>query len=224
MKKWTPYLLVIGLSGCIGEDVALDEVAPEIRITNPIASLEVNTSHQFEYSFFDNVGLEADPATIVWSSSDEVLLTVGANGLALAHQMGRVTLRVVASLEELEADTSITFDINEDATQVVEGERSGTIVTTSSYVLTGSFTLVEDGSDLNLTFESNYAADTGLPGLYVYLTNNPNSVAGALEVGAVTVFTGAHQYTIPNASVSQYSHLLYWCKPFSVKVGDGEIN
>ena len=104
-------------------------------------------------------------------------------------------------------------------------EKSGTIATTSSYVLSGTFTLseLENSGDLRLSINDDYVADTALPGLYLYLTNNPSSIANALELGPVTVFNGAHQYTISDTGINDYSHLLYWCKPFTVKVGDGEI-
>ena len=66
-------------------------------------------------------------------------------------------------------------------------------------------------------------ADDGLPGLYVYLSNNPNSVSGALEIGPVEVFEGAHDYTISGLDITTYAYVLYFCKPFNVKVGHGDI-
>ena len=64
---------------------------------------------------------------------------------------------------------------------------------------------------------------TSLPGLYVYLTNNPSTVNNAYEIGRVETFNGAHSYRISGVGLNEYDYLLYWCKPFSVKVGDGEI-
>ena len=98
------------------------------------------------------------------------------------------------------------------------------INTTSSYALTGDFTITEDGNGgINLVFADNYNASTALPGLYVYLTNNPSTTTGSLELQKVQTFQGAHTYSIPNVGVNDYSHVLYFCKPFNVKVGDGEI-
>ena len=78
-------------------------------------------------------------------------------------------------------------------------------------------------NNLELKIENNYKASTSLPGLYLYLTNNPNTIANAKKIQKVAVFNGAHSYIIENTSINEFSHLLYWCKPFSVKVGDGEI-
>jgi len=46
------------LSACIGEDLVDDRVPPEVRITNPIISLEAGTTHQYEAKYFDFVGKE----------------------------------------------------------------------------------------------------------------------------------------------------------------------
>ena len=108
---------------------------------------------------------------------------------------------------------------------VNNNEQSGSIRTTSSYVLSGDFVIRDNGNGgITISFVDDYEASTALPGLYVYLTNNPNTTAGAKEVGKVRVFNGAHEYTVDDASLFTYSHLLYYCKPFNVKVGDGAIN
>jgi len=75
-----------------------------------------------------------------------------------------------------------------------------------------------------LDIAGNYEASTALPGLYVYLSNNPNSTSGSYEIGEVTVFNGAHSYTLPSSvDISDYKYILYWFKPFNVKVGDSTI-
>ena len=65
--------------------------------------------------------------------------------------------------------------------------------------------------------------ELSLPGLYAYLTNNPSTVNNAFEIGRVETFSGAHSYRISGVGLNDYDDLLYWCKPFSVKVGDGEM-
>ena len=75
-----------------------------------------------------------------------------------------------------------------------------------------------------IDIDDTYVADAGLPGLYIYLSNNPNSIANALEIGEVTVFEGEHNYEVPNVELNEYNFLVYFCKPFNVKVGDGAID
>ena len=47
------YLLTcVGLFSCIGDDFVMDFVMPHIEISNPIDSLKVNESHQYESRYF----------------------------------------------------------------------------------------------------------------------------------------------------------------------------
>ena len=97
----------------------------------------------------------------------------------------------------------------------------GQIRSTSNYLLQGNFRYEFDGQNIVLSLGENYRADTALPGLYVYLTNNPTTPSGGYEIGKVTVFEGEHQYNLPaSIALMDYKYILYWCKPFSVKVGD----
>jgi len=106
------------------------------------------------------------------------------------------------------------------APQYFEGE----IHSTSSYALEGKFRYEHDGTRITLSLDSSYRASTSLPGLYIYLGNNPRTVNGAFEIGEVKVFSGAHQYVLPpSIELTDYKYIIYWCKPFSVPVGEGEI-
>ncbi len=226
-KFYFLFLFVVSVlyTSCIGEDIIADTVDPELRINNPLQSLAVNETYQFEATYLNNVGQEEE-ASVEWSSSNEVVVTIDrATGLATALQEGTsiITASVMKDGDEILIENTLEIT---DETVVTTMERSGSIRATSGYLLRGDFTLEEmtGTSNLRLSFDQNYAASTSLPGLYVYLTNNPNSISGAYEIGAVTTFSGAHTYEIPDVTLNQYNYVLYWCKPFSVKVGDGTIN
>lgn len=216
-------ILLLTLSGCVGQDIVLDEVPPEVRITNAISQMEINTTWQFEYMYLDNVGAEAMPDELTWSTSNADIAIVNQDGLATALDYGNVEITLTATMDEVTVDTTIAFEVTDDPTMMSQSTRSGTIATTSSYELTGDFEISIDGNDLIIEFESNYVADQGLPGLYVYLTNNPNTPTDGYEIGAVQVFSGAHQYRIPDIDLFDYDYLFYYCKPFKVKVGHGDI-
>jgi len=211
--------------GCIGEDIVNDEVDPEVRILNPVNSISVSEMYQFNATFFNNVG-QPEPVSISWSSSNESVAAINNNGLINAISEGQTTIKAIVSYNSttIETDTAITV-ITGTVDQSLD-TKSGTIISTSGYELTGDFTLkmIENTNNLQLTLGSSYKASSSLPGLYVYLTNNPNTVANAYEIGPVTIFEGSHTYTIPNVGINDYSYLLYWCKPFGVKVGGGDIN
>lgn len=216
--------ILLLFSGCIGDDIVFDTVPEAVRILNPVDSIMVGSTRQFEARYTNNIG-EAEEQPVIWASSDAGVLAVDNAGRATGLAAGKATLTAEV-LPDGKAPVSDAIEVVVSEDEVVGGpsaERSGTIRTTSSYLLEGSFTLREDGNDIVLEFAGDYRASTSLPGLYVYLTNNPSTVNNAFEIGRVETFSGAHSYRISGVGLNDYGYLLYWCKPFSVKVGDGEI-
>ncbi len=220
-KRILLILPLLFLQACIGDDIINDFVEPELRITNPLDTLGIGDSFQFQTMYLNAIGLEetADP---VWSSSDPSVISISAEGLATANALGSAVISAEVMPDSVLVQDEFILNVGETTVQnasIIEGF----IQTTSSYVLTGDFTLEENGNELLLSFENNYEASSALPGLYLYLSNNSNSVNGAFEVGPVSVFSGAHTYNIPDAGLFDYSYLVYFCKPFNVKVGDGAL-
>jgi len=217
-------LAILMFQSCIGDDVIMDEVDPVIRIQNPIDSIGLNTTYRFEFMYLNNVGQE-EIVNPEWSSSDNDVATIDQNGLLQALAIGNTDISVNYNNGTDIISASKTIYVRDTTTiPEVMMERSGTITTTSSYLLEGDFTLAEnDDGDLILSFANNYEASTALPGLFIYMTNNPNTTSGAFEIGSVTTFSGMHTYNLGDIGLFDYSHVLYFCKPFNVKVGDGEI-
>lgn len=217
------FILASTLTSCIGDDIINDRVDPVVRITNPIDTIEINTSYQFQASYFNNVG-QMESTNLSWASSDESTISIDGNGNATANQIGNSMISVEAMTSDGDIVREEQLLTVGNSTVVTSNERSGTLQTTSSYALGGDFVLKEDGGSLVLSFAENYNASTALPGLYIYLTNNPNTTSGALELGKVTTFSGVHSYDIPNTvALMDYEYVLYFCKPFNVKVGDGQF-
>ncbi|MEO0895565.1 MAG: DM13 domain-containing protein [Bacteroidota bacterium] len=216
---------MVYLSGCIGDDFVLDTVDPTIRIMESIDTLAVNDTYQFSYTYLNNVGAEDNSVTGTWLSSNPEVISIDQSGLATAHLIGRSLITVMATnTDGVIVTDSIELVVGENTVASNE-ERTGTIQTTSSYTLEGDFSMREENGLLILSVKENYRASSSLPGLYIYLTNNPNTTSGALEISKVGIFSGAHEYQIPgNISLNEYSHVLYFCKPFNVKVGDGEFD
>lgn len=220
------FITLVFLLNCIGEDIRFDAVPEEIRFLNPIDSIAVSETYQLNVTYFNNIG-EPEEATIVWASENALIASVNSSGLVTGISEGstNITATVISNSNQT-IENIINITITMDSVTQNTDVKSGTIASTSSYLLQGGFTLSEinNSNNLQLTIDSDYRASTSLPGLYLYLSNNPNSINGALEIGAVSVFQGAHSYTIQNTGINDFSYLLYWCKPFSVKVGDGRIN
>jgi len=208
----------------LSDDFIDDRVDPFLRITNQIASLEVGSAYQFDAVFFNNIGQE-EPNNITWSSDNADVISITPSGFATAHSPGAVTISLFTSTPEGEVEESFSVEAGETTVEVEQSNtRKGVIRTTTFYDLAGDFELstLDDGK-LRIEIAENYVASDALPGLYVYLTNNPRSTADAFEIGEVSVFSGAHSYEIEGVNIDDYNYLLYFCKPFNVKVGDGEI-
>jgi len=216
-------ILVPFLSACIGEDIVDDRVPELLTVSNPVDSIQVGTSYQFEATYLNEVG-QKESANLVWVSSNESILTVNTSGLAQALSTGNVDITV--SLEG-RLDISDVIKVNAGMTTSVVNnatERTGSLRTTSSYALSGDFILINTGSNLELQFADNFVASSALPGLYVYLTNNASTNNGALELGMITKFTGVATFSVPaEVEINDFNFVLFYCKPFSVKVGDGSF-
>lgn len=216
-------LLSILIAGCIGDDFVDDRVDPVLRITNPIDSIAIDSSYTFELMYLNNVGME-ESIEAEWTSSDPNIISISSNGVASAIGAGSAEITVEYSDEEGTISDSNVIGVGE-RTVVEESEgKHGSVATTTFYTLQGDFTLTpNDDSGVVLAFGDDYEASTALPGLYVYLSNNPNTISGAREIQAVEVFEGAHSYEIPDVGLEDYGYVLYFCKPFNVKVGHGQI-
>lgn len=208
-------------TSCIKDDFVADTVEPLLRIDQAVDTLAINTAFRFTALYLNNVGT-AEEVSILWQSSDTEIISIAPSGLAQALQTGSAVITATFNDGNQLVQDSIEVHVGEE-TVIANSNRSGVIATTSSYLLRGDFTLSAVGSDLELSIADNYRASTSLPGLYVYLTNNPNTIANAYEIGPVTTFSGAHSYTIPATGINDYNYVLYFCRPFNVKVGDGEI-
>ena len=221
MKLSPLYLLIliVSFSSCIGDDFIDDFVEPVIRITNAIDTLAVGETYQLEAQFFNNVGQQIE-SEILWASSDEEVAIVSDEGLLWGRQKGDalITASVDYEGEVLSISRSIAIDEETVATPTF---RNGTLRTTSSYNLRGGFELTTIEGGVRLSFDEDYFTDDVLPGLYIYLTNNPNTVRDAHVIQEVEIFKGEHSYDVLDVGLNDFSHVLYFCKPFNVKVGDG---
>ncbi len=213
------------INGCIEDDFLDDRVDPVLRFTNSIDSIEIETEFQLNTLFSNNVGREETPS-LTWTSLNPEIISVNSTGLITALSPGTATIEVSYTTSEgVNLADQMSIVVGESTVIVIEEERTGIIETTTFYVLEGAFKIkATDAGGVLIDIDETYIADDGLPGLYIYLSNNPNSIANALEISEVTTFSGAHSYEVPDVGLNDYNFLVYFCKPFNVKVGDGDIN
>jgi len=226
--KYLFYLLLLSplvFFSCIGDDIIDDEVDPVLNIINPIDTLAFDSSYQFKIQYFNNIGREEIASNINWSSSDATIISVDDKGLAKAMGEGGAVIRASTMLDGKSIGDQIFVNVGEKTNEVSTDERTGSLTTKSSYELEGDFTLSMVNGKLVLALAENYKTTDVLPGLYIYLANNPNTNNGAFEIGEVTIFSGAHSYTIGSGvEINDYAYVLYYCKPFSAKVGEGKFD
>jgi len=214
-------LSAILVVSCIEDDFVNDTIDPELRITSTIDTIAINTTFQFESMYLNNIGLEEEVSEI-WTSSNPSVIEINSEGLATALSTGQSTISVEFLSEGILLRDSMIVAVGEE-TIVQVNSFEGSIRTTTFYDLEGDFVYTETESGVNLSFADNYLASAGLPGLFIYLSNNNNSIANALEIGAVEVFSGAHEYDVEGVGFNDYKYIVYFCKPFNVKVGEGEL-
>lgn len=214
---------------------AIPPTAVEIQSDGTLKALETGNV----LLTVSTIGLQGD--TIEASFSFEITPKVVSEVTTTTAEVSSSTTDTATTTTDTATSTSNTSSStdsnndNNDSTDE-EGEEvdngivvapqffEGQIRTTSSYTLEGNFRYEHNGTQIILSLDDTYRASSSLPGLYLYLTNNPNSPEDGYEVGAVSVFSGEHSYTLPaSIGLMDYKYLLYWCKPFRVKVGDAQL-
>lgn len=216
------FLFAIVLSSCISNDFIDDFVEPTIRITTTPDTILINSTFQFEYIYLNNIGINEE-VDARWTSENPSIIQINpVTGLATTSSTGSTTISVNYTNGDVSVHAMVDVNIG-SSTVETNVSKNGNIQTTSSYTLEGNFELREDEGKHILEFFDDYKASSSLPGLYVYLSNNRNTIANAFEIGPVDVFSGAHSYSIEGINIDEYSFLVYFCKPFNVKVGDGII-
>jgi len=211
------------LNACVGDDFVDDAIDPVLRITSNIDTIQVGELYQLEATYLNNIGQEEN-VELIWESSNPDILSIDNSGLANPLKEGNTT--ITATLNDGTNSLSDQIDIVVGQETVVQEaqSRTGSIQVTSNYILEGNFELSEENGGLKLSIDDSYKASAGLPGLYIYLTNNPTTISNAYEIGMVNTFEGAHEFIIAdNVGINDYSHVLYFCKPFNIKIGDGEF-
>lgn len=218
---------------------AIPPTAVEIQSDGTLKALETGNV----LLTVSTIGLQGDTIEASFSfeittTSTEVSSSTTDTATTTTDTATSTTEASTSTTDTATSNTSSSTDSNNDNNDSTdeEGEEAdngivvapqffeGQIRTTSSYTLVGNFRYEHNGTQIILSLDDAYRASSSLPGLYLYLTNNPNSPEDGYEVGAVSVFSGEHSYTLPaSIGLMDYKYLLYWCKPFRVKVGDAQL-
>ena len=204
-------LLTVSTIGLQGDTI---EASFSFEITPKVVSEVTTTTTEVSSSTTDTATTTTDTPTSTTETSTSTTDTATSTSNTSSSTDSNNDNNDSTDEEGDEVDNGIVV-----APQFFEGQ----IRTTSSYTLEGNFRYEHNGTQIILSLDDTYRASS-LPGLYLYLTNNPNSPEDGYEVGAVSVFSGEHSYTLPaSIGLMDYKYLLYWCKPLRVKVGDAQL-
>jgi Electron transfer DM13 len=88
----------------------------------------------------------------------------------------------------------------------------------------GAVHLITTDGKRQLHFSRDFSLEKG-PDVYVTLTNGPKPVEGSsVVVARLTKFSGEQSFELPsNIDLSRYSHLVLWCKKYSVAMGIAKL-
>jgi hypothetical protein len=99
--------------------------------------------------------------------------------------------------------------------------RSAQIRGANGHGATGTAEIVSAGGRFTLELRSDFRIDSGRND--VYLTSSPNGISGTdLNLGDMKALEGAQSYDLPNDG-GRYRYVLFWCRPFQVPIGVGEL-
>ena len=210
--------------------LTLDDSAFATATSDGVATIQVSIvtvlgtaiSTKTSFPVREVITVITETATMTTNTGTNTTTTSDINTSTIDSGTASSTLTDTESTTD--TDTTTTTDpnstkrtstptINDDVVLTAPQSYHGTIQTTSSYKLTGSYEYgLNDAGQLVLDIAGDYEASTALPSLYVYLSNNPNSTSGSYEIAEVTVFNGANSYTLSSSiDISDYKYILCWC-------------
>ncbi|MDP5168777.1 MAG: DM13 domain-containing protein [Bacteroidia bacterium] len=108
--------------------------------------------------------------------------------------------------------------------EVAAPSRSGTFTGLNGYQVRGTAFLENSDNGPIVRLGTDFQTSNG-PGLYVYLSNSANSVAGGVEVAKLRKNSGEDTYLLPSGvGLTTYSNVIILCKPFSIPFGSATLN
>lgn len=99
--------------------------------------------------------------------------------------------------------------------------RSATINGANGHSGSGTATIVQDGGQFRLEFNSSFKV-SGANNSDVFLTNSTSGIANGLKLGNLRSGSGAQSYVMPNNGAG-FRYVLIWCRPFTIPIGLGDL-
>jgi uncharacterized protein YjdB len=187
-----------------------------IVVTPNSAFLMPGETQQFTAVGYDGNNQELNGITFTWTSSNSNIVSVDNNGLATANSSGSAFI-TASSNGISSSDVQIEVSANSKI-----GNFMGNPST--SYTVSGTAELVSSNGQLTLTLYSDFQSSSG-PGLHVYLSNFDGVGSESVDLGELQSNSGMQSYQVPTGyTLAYFTHVIIYCKPFSVQFGSAQIN
>lgn len=210
--------------GVVSEPVTISVVADlttialvQIVAENNATVIALGETLQLSGSTLNASGGVIDGSPITWTSNNESVASVDDSGLVTGISDGAV--RISGSADGVSGFIDLFVG---DASSL---SRMGSFEGLNGYRASGEVTLmVNDNGGLTMVLADNFSAQNG-PGLYFYLSNQPNRISGGVELGEVRSVSGADSYSVPDGvELDDFNHVVLYCKPFGVGFGTAELD
>jgi len=205
--------------GLTSNEITVFVVNSEDEIAQIILSIS-STMLQVEESLIvmaeaQNVrGEQISDVDFSWTSSNPDVATIDQSGNLTTLSEGMSVITAAAN----DISSSFTVMVGDLVT------RAGLFNGLNGYSVSGDVNLIEEENGLMLELGSNFSASNG-PELYVYLSNNSNSISGGFEVSELRKNSGSDLYEIDESiTIDQFNHVIIYCKPFGLAFGSASLN
>ncbi len=185
----------------------------EIRILTDVSTVAVGDTIQFMAEVTNILGEVLHDLEVEWSSSEPQVFNFFSSGNGVTVMEGISMIKASSGMI-----MSPIKNIEIGSAQNLEATFSGL----NGYTVSGMAVLSQSGPNLVLKFKDNFNAQPG-PGLFVYLSNNMNSVAGGREISTLKANSGSQVYEIANTDINAFQFVIIHCKPFNVPFGAGKF-
>ena len=204
-----------------------DPVVGTVTVSPSESTIEEGDTKQYEATATTSDGMEIPDAEFMWASSDEMVATVDADGLATGVGAGEAM--ITATADGISGTATLTVTAPPPQLKV----RTATISGTPSYPRTAGTVTFEEvaGGDLKLTITGMNTGGGVAAHLFLYTTASINwrsgpEPAGARHFGNVT---GRRSFTdtfTPRSgeTIDSYSYVILHCAFVDMPLGSGSLS
>lgn len=185
-----------------------------VRVAPASANLSVGDTLRFVATSLNSARGELATDSYEWRSTDEQVLTIDADGVAVARGSGTALVNATTAGIQSPAIEVTVLGLN----------LRGTFFSRGGYNAAGTAVLAPDDDGLLvLTFLEDFLIDRG-PRLEVFLSPIDMVAPGSINVGELKSIQGAQSYDLPaDAELSDFGWVIIHCVPFNVSFGLVEL-